>query len=124
MRTIAAFCMLIALVSSAWAQTYLVEPSVTAAQTRSQQVLSSTPGWKHTDVTQYWWAIVGGPGNLGGWTPPNAIAAAIQIFTTSPFYSDQPLTGAEKSAEQTAAQLTSTGWTLTTTQAIGQAIPP
>jgi nitrile hydratase accessory protein len=109
---------------AAWAQAYLVETDLPTAQARSQLVLSSTAGWKPGDVTQYWWAIVGGPGNLGGWIPPNAIAAALQIFTTSPFYSDSLLTIPEKTSEKNAAQLTSTGWTLTTTQAESlQAIP-
>ena len=97
------------LATPAAAQTYVIEANVIAAQARSHaQALAN--GCKPGDVTQYWWSVAGGPQSLDGLTPPDAMSAAIVLVAASPWYADQGLSGAEKSAEATGAQLAGAGW--------------
>lgn len=94
------------------ARQHLVFATLAAAQARSSRAQALSNGCGASDVTQFWWQVAGGSQSVGGFTPPNAIAAVLLVDGS--FYSIQGLTGGEQSALQTAAQLTSAGWTMPT----------
>ena len=90
------------------ANSYLVFPSLAAAQARS--AAQATANGCDGMLTKYWWQVGGGSTHESGIVPPDALSAV--LITDGTFYGTQGLTTAELASLQLSAALTALGWTL------------